>query len=441
MFPSPRPRRVRQDAVVVPVVFLCILAAPQRLSAQMPPAPVPAGPPTYTFTLDECIDVALRNQPAIRARSSALGAAAGQRDVARSYYLPQIGFGARYAHLDQPRSVDFPSPFTGEVGDVFSDAAAYFGIARQAGSAAAAAALDNPNVPPFSVVKQAALDALPDKFRVGLLGENSLSTELMMVQPLWTGGKIDGRYRQAQLGVRAASADVAKSKQQTAFDVTQAYLGVQLARELTLVMDDAVGQLSAIERLIRALLDQGDRYVTTVDLHRVQAIRYMAESERVGARQAAVLAHEALRQAMGMDAATEFDIADGRLVAHRRDVELPAILGEAMVQRPELAKARIGVQIADLERKLARADYFPDLSLFGRMATIDDDGGYLNPNDRQEWSVGVNLGIPIFTGGRRGARQRQAQCDQARASYERKLAYQLVALEVQKAYLEYLDMS
>jgi outer membrane protein TolC len=397
--------------------------------------------PVRGLTLDECIGLALESQPAIGAQRSAMCAAVERQKIARSFFLPQLGFETRYTYIDEPRSVDFPSPFTGPVGDVFSDAAAYFGIARQAGSAAANAALDNPNIPPFSTAKQMALDALPGEFNVGLLGKNSLTTEFLLVQPLWTGGKISYRHQQARLGVQAASADLVKSEQQTVFDVTQAYLAVQLAHELTQVLHDAAGHFKAIERLIKALIEEGDEYVTMVDLHRARALRLLAESERIGTEQAADLAHEALRQAMGLEPGAEFQVADQHLTVHKRHVQLPAILDEAMVRRPELAKARLAVQIVELERKLAKADYMPDIGLFARFGTINDDGGFLNPNDRQEWAAGVTLGLPLYTGGRRGAQQRQAEFMQARARQVRQLARDLITLEVQKAYLEYLEMS
>jgi len=429
-------------SVVTLIGGVCVVLATQGvLPAQIVDTHNPAPQSVQRLTLDSCIAIALENQPAIGAQRSAMCVAAERQKIARSYFLPQLGFETRYTHIDEPRTVDLTNPFVGGVGDVFSDAAAYFGIARQAGSAAANAALDNPNLPPFSIAKQMALDALPDRYRVGLLGENSLTTEFLLLQPLWTGGKISYRHQQAQLGVQAASADLAKSRQQTVFDVTQAYLAVQLAHELTQVLDDAAGHFRAIERLVKALIDEGDEYVTPVDSHRARALRLLAESEKIGTEQAADLAYEALRQAMGLEPGAEFEIADQHLTVHKQDIELPAILDKAMVRRPELAKARLGVQITELERKLARANYLPDIGLFARFGTIDDDGGFPNPNDRQEWAAGVTLGVPIYTGGRRGAQQRQAGFQQAQAGQVRQLARQLITLEVQKAYLEYLEMS
>ncbi|HUT91038.1 MAG TPA: TolC family protein [Thermoguttaceae bacterium] len=427
-------------------IAILLLAPADPLPAQRPEPLEPDTASGYRLTLDQCIGIALENQPAIRAQHAAMCAAVERGKIAGSYFLPQIDFHARYANIDEPRSVDIPSPFAGQVGDVFSSAAAFFDLAGQYGGNFANAALE-PTDPLFPVAnplfnqsRDATKNGLPDEWSVGLLGENSLTTEFLLTQPLWTGGKIRYRHQQAQLGVSMASADVAKSKQQTVFDVTRAYLGVQLAVELSQVMDDAVGHFRAIERLIHALLDEANEHVTMVDLHRVRAVRALAESERVRVEQAAQIAHEALRQAMGLDPMAQFEIADYCLTVEQRHVELPDILGQAMVRRPELAKARLGVQIAGLQRQLAAAEYSPDLALFGRFATIDDDGGFPNPNDRQEWAVGLNLDAPLYAGGRRAAQKRHADFEQARAARLQQLARQLITLEVQKTYLEYVEM-
>ena len=85
-------------------------------------------------------------------------------------------FQARYSYIDEYRSVNIPNPLSGAAGDVFTDAAAYFGIARAAGSAAANQAIDNPNSPPFyfNQQKQAATALLPGEMNVGLLGKKEL---------------------------------------------------------------------------------------------------------------------------------------------------------------------------------------------------------------------------------------------------------------------------
>lgn len=437
--PTPVKRLIR-----LPVVFgtlVLALSVSLAVRAQEELEEVTPRDEVVRLTLHQCIATALENQPAIARHEAAVCAAEEQRKIARSYFYPHVGFEARYVHLDQPESVDIPGVFDGVVGDVFTDAAAFFGIARAAGSAAANAALNNPNNPPFSIAKQTAQDDLPELLRVDLLGRNVVTTDLLVTQPLWTGGKIKYRHQQATLGVEAAGATVAKSQQETVFHVKRAYVGVQLAEELVAVADNFIGRMRAMESLVQALIDERDEHVSMIDLHRVRAVKSMAEGQRIAAEQGREIAYQALRQAMGVENLAEFAVADPWLTAWQQEVNPWVILDEAMIRRPELGRARVGVQIAQLERRLATADYMPDVVAFGRFDTINDDGGFANPNDRERWASGVTFSVPLFEGGRRSAQCRKAGFEVAEAEKRRQWVRQLILLDVQKAYLEYVELS
>jgi hypothetical protein len=112
-------RRLAKQMILGVVMALCQVAHGQ----QPPPAP--------RLSLDERIGVALRNQPAIQVQNSGVNVAREQRAVARSYYFPQLGFGMAYTGLSQTLEARTTNPISGPAANVFSDAAAYFGIARQ----------------------------------------------------------------------------------------------------------------------------------------------------------------------------------------------------------------------------------------------------------------------------------------------------------------------
>jgi outer membrane protein TolC len=401
-------------------------------------------PPTTNsqrLALADCVAIALQNQPAIHAQEAALGAATEQQKVARSYFLPQIGLSTRYTHLDKPLAFETPSPFTGSLGNLLSDSAAFFGIARQAGSAAANFALNNPNQPPFSTAKQAALNSLPSTLAVDIFGDSLLTNQVLLTQPLYTGGKIRYRNQQALLGIEAAGADVGKSKQQTIFEVSRAYYGVLLSKELVRVADDAVGQFRAIERLAQSLLDRGDEFVTTADVFRVRSLRELAENQRVEVQRAVDLAYAALRQAMGLDRLTPLELAEERLEFRKVSIELDDILEAALSRRPEVVKAGIGVRNAILQEKLADAQFHPDVALFASLSTINGRRTFPNPGDPEIWSVGVSAEVPLYVGGRRLAERRHAKHQLQQANEVLQLVRDLVTLDVQQVHLEYQEMS
>jgi outer membrane protein TolC len=416
----------------------CCLISPSLLGAEEKPPAFPSH-----LTLANCIAIAQQNQPTIQAVQAGVGIATEQQKIARSYLLPQMDLTTRLTQLNRGRSVDSPNPVaTGPLAEVFSDGAAFFSLARQLGLPAANAALANPNVPPFSTAKQVALGSLSPTFRTELIGERFVTNDVVVTQPLYTGGKIRFRNQQAQLGIRASAADLARARQQTSFEVTRAYLSILLAQALVQVAQDTAGHFRAVERLTKAALeDKENKEVTPADLYRIRSLQLLAESQVVRGRQGVELAYAALHAAMGVEPEVPLQIADDRMDFQPLALALPTLLQRAYSQRPELAKADLGVRNAALEQKLAAAQFCPDVALFGSFSSVNDDRSYLNPNHPVEWAAGIAVRYPLLTGGRRFAERRKADHQYLQAVEVVRSVRQLIGLEVEQAFLENREMA
>ena len=415
------------------------------LFAQEELAPRPVERP-MEMPLEDCIGFALSHSPLLRAQEDGIEAAMEQLNVARSYYRPQVGFQARYTWLDEARTVDIDNVYPDQVANVFADAAAYFGIARQAGTAAANFALDNPNAPvapggaTFNSLSAAARNSLPQRINVGLLGENVLTTQTLAVQPLWTGGKIRLRNDLASLGVEAAELDWVKTRQLVIYYVRQSYFAVLLARELEEAADDVAAQAGVVEKLIASYLEAGQPIVSKADLYRASSVRLLFEEQRAGFERQRARAYAGLKLAMGLDPSVALIIADRRLPRHRERLDWPTVWQLALARHPDLLKSRVGFQAADVEVALARAEFQPDVSLFGGFTTVHDDGGFANPNDRGEWTVGVTAQVPIYTGGRRLAEVRRASWQRSRMMQVQQQVELKVAQTARDAFLQFQEM-
>jgi outer membrane protein len=418
--------------------LLSLLAAAVIAGSGRPETSAP--PPRHPLTLEECVSIALDNQPAIQARQAEVGVALAQQKIARSYFLPQAGVATTFTQMDRHLFAVSPGLSGGSL-DVFTDAAAFFSIARLAGPAAANAALAHPNQPPFSTAKTAALAVAPTTIQADLLGERFLNTEVLVTQPLYTGGKIRYRNQQAKLGIQAAEDDVVMTRQRIVFEVTRAYNGVLFAHELERIADEARGQFLATENLVESLLKEGNEYVTTADLRRVRSARLLAESQKVATRRAADHARAGLRAAMGLSQKEPLDIGTARLAYSKADLNRDKLLNEALDRRPEMAKAELGVQAAELERKLAKAEFSPEVGAFARMTTIHDNRDYPNPTQPTQFAAGVQASLPLVAGGRRIAGRHKADSLYAAAVAARDLVRNQIELEVEDAYLDYEEMA
>jgi outer membrane protein len=393
------------------------------------------------LTLAECIAVALQNQPGIRAQEAGVGIANNVKDIARSYYFPQVSATGALVQMSSNIFIQTPDPLTGPLGGVISDAAAFFGIARAAGSAAALQALNQPNLPPFSTAKQIALNAIPDTIPTNILGNRFLTATVQVTQPLYTGGKITYRNQQADLGIQAATVDVNQARLQTTYEVSRAYFGILLARALLKITDDTIGQFRAVEHLAQSSIEERVRSVTLADLQRPRALRELTESQRVQFQRATDLAYAGLQAAMGIGPRAPVEIADEKLEYQPIHLEVDPLIELALTQRPETIKARLAMRNAELERKLATAEFCPDVGLFGTFFTIQDDPHYLNPTVPTIVAGGLQARLPLFEGGRRLAQQHKAEAMYAQAREYLQFQEQNITLEVRQAYLEYQEMT
>jgi NodT family efflux transporter outer membrane factor (OMF) lipoprotein len=95
-------------------------------------------------------------------------------------------------------------------------------------------------------------------------------------------------------------------------------------------------------------------------------------------------------------------------------VSLPSTLLE---RRPDIAAAERRVAAANAQIGVARAAYFPNVSLSGGAGFQNRSVGNLISSPAFFWSVGAELAETLFDAGRR-----RAVSDQARANYERTVA-------------------
>jgi outer membrane protein TolC len=138
-----------------------------------------------------------------------------------------------------------------------------------------------------------------------------------------------------------------------------------------------------------------------------------AEAELITTRRALVVARHALAALLGLPDAHLPDDLPLAPMPPERDPEmvpldLDALIAQAMEQRPDLHRARLGLQRQEALVGAARAGYWPTLSLNGAIeADRSDDADF--ENDDVGSRIGLNLTINLFEGGTTRARVREAQ--------------------------------
>jgi multidrug efflux system outer membrane protein len=97
---------------------------------------------------------------------------------------------------------------------------------------------------------------------------------------------------------------------------------------------------------------------------------------------------------------------------------IPAGLpSELLERRPDVAAAESALAAANARIGVAKAAFFPAISLTGSFGHASGDIDRLANSDSKLWSIGPSLYLPIFQGGRN-----RANLERSRAAYEESVA-------------------
>jgi NodT family efflux transporter outer membrane factor (OMF) lipoprotein len=240
--------------------------------------------------------------------------------------------------------------------------------------------------------------------------------------PLDIWGQVRRQVEGSKDSAQADEATLASARLAAQADLASDYFQLRGQDQLQALLDDTV---KADEQ---ALKITENRYRVGVaaraDVVTAQTQLLSAQSQQVSvAIQRAILEH-AIAVLVGRQPAT-FSIAP---VAIRTDVPtVPSDVPSTLLQRrPDIAVAERQVAAANAQIGVAKAAYFPSLSLSG--SAQYSSGGPLSqlfsvPN--QIWSVGPSLAQTLFAGG-----LHRAQVAAARAAWEQSVDnYRLIVLE------------
>lgn len=195
-------------------------------------------------------------------------------------------------------------------------------------------------------------------------------------------------------------------------DVAQAYFLIRELDAAQALYGDAVRLRADTVKLLQRRFEEGD--IAELDLARARSELAAARSESLGlARQRAVAEH-ALAILLGKQPA-EFSLPAMPLA--RLSIDVPAGLPSALLERrPDIAAAERAMAAANARVGVARAAWFPRLSLTGALGYESDGLGDLFKYASRSFVfgplVGTALSLPIFDGG-----AREAGVNQARAAY------------------------
>lgn len=390
------------------------IAAPASASAQQPAAP--AGQPkpatSRVLTLDGAIDLAAGASEQVDIAAAAVTRAEGSVKLARSERFPQL-----FGSLSYDRTLEsefeglFDAPPAEENG---TGNGTGNGNGNGNGDGGTGDELDFSQLP----------FGQPNVYRVGL----SFS------QLLYSGGRVTAQQRLAEFRRDSASLGLTASKAQTVLDVAQAFYDAALADRLVTIAEETYAQADRALKVTEEQRKAGR--VAEFELLRARVARDSLQPQVVRARNARELAYLRLKQLIEVPLDEPLT-----LVADLEDPELPAPprfasrVAEAeaklaAAERVPVAQALNEVRVAEEAINIARAARRPEIAFrsdYG-LVTYPEDFP-TGENWRRNWTVGIGMSLPIFTGGRLAANELIARADAAAVRAQARLTAELAALD------------
>ncbi|KTG17983.1 MULTISPECIES: TolC family outer membrane protein [unclassified Guyparkeria] len=220
----------------------------------------------------------------------------------------------------------------------------------------------------------------------------------------------------AELQVRQADIDYEQARQDLILRTGQAYFQVLNA--------DAQLQLAKANRTaLKRQLERAQRQyevglVAVTDVADAQSQYDQANAQIIAARNALNNAEAALATIIGKNETELDDIRTNLDVTTPQPADPQEWIDLALEQNLGLQSAVVGTRIAQQNVDMARSQRAPTVSLEGSYGYDNSPSQFSGRSETLNGQVGVQLNLPIYTGGRINAQSRQAAFDYQRSQFD-----------------------
>ncbi|MFA6971702.1 MAG: TolC family outer membrane protein [Gallionella sp.] len=272
-------------------------------------------------------------------------------------------------------------------------------------------------------------NTLPERY-------NSHGTQVNFTQPLLHAEKYFA-LNQAGLLVNQADYQFAAAEKDLLMRFAQAWLDIRQARDVVTAADSRLQASQKEFDLARRALEKG--VMSVAELEAAQAKRDQAQSEQVTAQTEHSLKLAVLEQIIGSSDTPVSSVLSNRFSSLEPDQSTPEQwIAQAENGSPSILAARRALDAAHQEVSRQRAGHLPTLDLIASYNNATQGygltGGQAGFRSTVN-SVGVQLNLPLFSGGEQNAKVSEALAMRDKASYELEATRRTTHLKIKQAWL------
>jgi outer membrane protein TolC len=322
-------RRTLRNAGACALALAAVFASERRSLAEAPAptaaaAAMPAeSPPTgRVMSLDECVALAMRNNPDARTSESELEGQKSERSGVAGAFAPKLHVDASVQQWNAPFNLPFALPGVSPV--------------------------------PIFAVRNAF----------------TWTASVSLIQPITPLLAIYDEYKVEDLGVDIAAIQTAVARRDVAFRVAEAYFELLEATRLTEVAGASVKQLEAQERQAQSLLTNG--VIGKNDLLRASLALASARQRLIQQKGNVTIARSRLASLMGMTPGSAIDAATfSGDPPSSPEPSMDSAEAHAIAQRLEVRALDRRIEQADKSKSFAKKKLLPQINLVGNYTHFD----------------------------------------------------------------------
>lgn len=280
-----------------------------------------------------------------------------------------------------------------------------------------------------STARYRAYNSTKTAYGIADLYSNSITASL----PIYTGGKIEGAIKQAEVGAEIADLGLVNTVQQVKMDATVGYYNILQANNLVQVSQQSVDSLNEHLKNVKAQYSVGT--VAKSDVLRSEVELANAQQNLIKAQNNLELAVSSFNNIVGLPLETEVTVKD-ELKYQQYDKSLEESIAYAKEHRPDGLQATKSIDAAKAGVKVAESGKLPQLSFQGTSGWSNDEfPGTHYPT----WQVAVVADMNLFDGNVTKAKVRQAEASLTKSVEQASQKQDVIQLEVRQAYLNMLE--
>ena len=241
------------------------------------------------------------------------------------------------------------------------------------------------------------------------------------------------QYNQAKVANNLNDSRYLSSQQTFTLKVAEAYFDVLRAQSLIKTLDAEEKALQRQMIMMQARLKEG--VVARTDVSETVAQYQNAVANRIAGENQIINAQENLTVILGQSIAPLAPLANDFDAALPVPNEVESWVALAREKSPQLAQARFQYQIAEENRKIQQSGYYPQLDLVAQTGWNKQTPTTLFNNNGQNSTVGLELNLPLYRGGRTKTAVTQAAYQASAARNQVDLAERQVSAAVRSAFI------